>query len=160
MVFPVRDAHRAEWLGLTWFTVAILILLAGAGCRRASPVLEAGPQPGHAKVTISGTVRGPERAITVDGRIVELVNLATRERTRVATGEDGGYTVRVHPGDYRVELTLREGEALVREPGVIHVNRAGSAGDGDFVVGTIGGRVARPRSPKYRTDDGLGSPVA
>ena len=88
------------------------------------------------------------------------MNLATRERTRVATGEDGGYTARVHPGDYRVELTLREGEALVREPGVIHVNRAGSAGDGDFVVGTIGARVARPRSPKYRTDDGLGSPVA
>jgi hypothetical protein len=145
---------------LIWFTVAVLVLLAGSGCRRASPVLEAGPTAGHAKVTINGTVRGPERAIPVDGRIVELVNLTTRERTRVATDEDGGYTARVQPGDYRVELTLREGEALVREPGVIHVNRAGNAADGDFVVGTIGSRVARPRSPVYRTDDGLGSPVA
>ena len=145
---------------MIWFTIAVLVLLAGAGCRRASPVLEAGPQPGHAKVTINGTVRGPERAIAVDGRIVELVNLTTSERTRVATDEDGGYTVRVQPGDYRVELTLRDGEALVREPGVIHVNRAGGTADGDFVVGTSGSRVARPRSPAYRTDDGHGSPVA
>ena len=141
------------------FTLAVLVLFAGAGCRRAAPVLGADGQTGQAKVAISGTVRGPERTIAVDNRIVELVNLATSERTRVATNEDGGYTVRVHPGDYRLELTLREGEALVRQPGVIHVSRAGGDADGDFVVGTIGSRVARPRSPVYRMDDGLGSPV-
>ena len=61
------------------------------------------------------------------------------------------------PARYRVELPLRDGEALVRQPGVIHVNRSDVDADADFVIGS--GRASRPR-PAYRVDDGLGSPVA
>ena len=139
-----------------WLTIALIVLLAAVGCRRTGPVLETDPTA-PVRGVISGRIRGPQRSIPVDGRIVELVNLTTLERQRASTDEAGGYAFKVQPGDYRVELTLREGEALVREPGVIHVNRSDGDADADFVVGN--GRVSRPR-PKYRVDDGLGSPVA
>ena len=158
MALPVSDARGAK-CKLLWFTITVLVSVGALGCRRALPVVGPGAPGAQSKVTISGTVRGPERTIAVDNRIVELVNLTTSERTRVATNEDGGYAVRVQPGDYRVELRLREGEALVRQPGIIHVSRAGGDADGDFVVGSVSTRVVRPRSPVYRTDDGLGSPV-
>ena len=139
-----------------WFTVALVVLLAAAGCRRTAPVLETEPAP-QVRGVITGRIRGPERSTAVDGRIVELVNLTTLERQRASTDEIGGFTFKVQPGDYRVELRLREGEALVRQPGVIHVNRSDVDSDADFVIGK--GRASRPR-PVYRVDDGLGSPVA
>ena len=111
----------------------------------------------QARLVISGRIRGPERSTLIDGRTVELVNLTTLERHRVSTDAAGGFRFKVQPGDYRVELPLRDGEALVRQPGVIHVNRTAVDADADFVIGN--GRASRPR-PAYRVDDGLGSPVA
>ena len=108
--------------------------------------------------TISGTVRGPERSTAVDGRLVDVINVTTNQRRRVTTNQGGGFSVTLDPGDYRIELTLREGEAIVRQPGVIHVDRSDVDSDADFVIGTV--RVSRPRGPAYRIDDGLGSPVA
>ena len=150
------DRYRRRLYGLVWFTVALTVLFAAAGCRRTSPVLETEPAL-QARTVISGRIRGPERSIAVDGRIVELVNLTTLERQRASTDEVGGFTFSVQPGDYRVELRLREGEALVRQPGVIHVNRSDVDAAADFVIRN--GRASRPR-PVYRVDDGLGSPVA
>ena len=94
----------------------------------------------------------------MDGRTVEVVNVATGERQRAATNNAGGFTFKVQPGKYRVELTLRDGETLVRQPGVISVNRTDVDAHADFVVGASG--VARPRYHAPRSDDGLGSAVA
>jgi len=93
----------------------------------------------------------------MDGRILEVIDLTTNRRQRVTTDHHGGFSVSLDPGDYRVVLTLRDGEAIVREPGVIHVDRSAVDADADFVIGTS--RVSRPR-PAYKVDDGLGSPVA
>jgi hypothetical protein len=159
LALPALDLDRRRALGLMWFTLALLALLAGAGCRQTAPLLETDPTP-QARGVISGRIRGPERSVAVDGRIVELVNLTTLERQRVSTDEGGSYAFKVQPGDYRLELRLREGEALVRAPGVIHLNRSGVSpddADADFIVGN--GHVSHPR-PSYHADDGLGSPVA
>ena len=137
----------------------MLTLGAAAGCGQAVPPVDVSPRattPAHG--TIRGTIRGPESTTAVDGRVVVVVNLATSQRRRVTTDEAGGFSVTLEPGDYRVELTLHEGEAIVRQPGVIHVDRSDVDADADFVIGT--GRISRPRGPVYRVDDGLGSPVA
>jgi len=132
------------------------VLSAAWGCRRPAPALETTPTA-QVRGVISGRIRGPQRSTMLDGRVVELVNLTTLERQRVSTSSSGSFAFQVQPGDYRVELTLLDGEALVRQPGVIHVNRTDVDSDADFVLGN--GRVSRPR-PAYKTDDGLGSPVA
>ena len=156
LAVPAADPSRRRLFGLVSLTLILIVLTGAWGCRRTPPVLETDPSA-QARVVIEGTIRGPERSTLIDGRTVELVNLTTLERHRASTDAAGTFKFRVNPGDYRVELLLHDGEALVRQPGVIHVDRSDVDGDADFVIGT--GRASRPR-PAHRVDDGLGSPVA
>lgn len=144
-------AHRPAAL----LFVAVLPLLSLTACRRGA-LIDTSPQPLQAGGSISGTVRGPGAMSPVDSRTVEVVNVATGERQRTATNDAGGFSFKVRPGQYRVELTLRDGETLVKQPGVISVNRSDVDAHADFVVRSVA--VPRYRAP--RADDGLGSPVA
>ena len=156
---PAHESNWSLWVSLTWFTVGVLLVFGAAGCRQAvPPSLDTSSQAAtEPRGTITGTIRGPEGTTAVDGRIVDVIDLTTNRRRRVTTDHQGSFSVALDPGDYRVVLTLREGEAIVREPGVIHVDRSAVDADADFVIGTS--RISRPR-PAYRIDDGLGSPVA
>ena len=154
-----RLAHVSYWPHfLSWFAVGVLSVLLIAGCRRGAPVLDTTPGPVEAAGTISGTIRGPESAAALEGRVVEAVNVETYERHRVTTNNAGGFTFKVPPGKYRVELTLRDGEALVKQPGVMTINRSDLDAHADFVLGSV--RAARPRGAGSRADHGLGSPIA
>lgn len=108
--------------------------------------------------TISGTVRGPDGTSPLDGRLVEVMNVDTGEKQQVTTNNAGGFTFKVKPGKYQVQLTLREGEILVKKPSVINVNRSDVDAHADFVLGIA--RAPRPRVRQLRGDDGLGSPSA
>ncbi len=138
--------------------VAVALLLGTASCRRGRPVIDMGPKPVEADGTISGTVRGPQGTSAVEGRTVEVVNVETGERQRALTSNTGGFTFKVKPGRYRVELTLRDGETVVKRPGVIDVNRSDVDAGADFVLGAAG--ISRPRYHAPRADDGLGSAIA
>ena len=116
-----------------------------------------GRAPATVSSTITGTVRGPEGR-SPDGRAVELVNIESGERLRVSTDPTGGFSFRVKPGKYRIVLPLRDGESVLREPGILDLHHPDAAIRADFVVENV--RVSRPRGPAYRTDDGLGSPIA
>ena len=128
------------------------------GCRQGKPVIDTTPGPARADGTISGTVRGPEGTSPIEGRMVEVVNMATGERQQVATNSAGGFTFKVKPGKYQVQLALREGEVLVKKPSVINVNRSDVDAHADFVIGA--GKADRPKAPLLRGDNGLGSPSA
>jgi hypothetical protein len=141
-----------------FLTLGLVGLLTSGACRRDAPAVHIAPQSAGEDGTIRGTVRGPENTTPIDGRIVEVTNVETRERLRVTTNSSGGFSLKLKTGRYRVELPLRDGETLIRQPGVIDLNRGDGGGHADFVIGTV--RVSRPRGPTYRTDDGLGSPIA
>ena len=145
-------------MALGWLTVGLLTLLSVTACRAGVPIIDTAPRPTQADGTISGTVRGPEGTSSLEGRLVEVVNVDTGERQSVTTNAAGGFSFKLKPGKYRVNLPLREGESLVRQPGVIDLNRSDVDAHADFVVGTP--RISRPRSPGYRVDDGLGAPIA
>jgi hypothetical protein len=147
-------AHAAAFC-LAW-TAALL--LAVAGCRPGTPVIDTGPKPIEADGTISGTVRAPEGTSPFNGRAVEVINVDSGARQRVLTNSAGGFTFKVKPGKYRVELTLHEGETLVKSPDVINVNRSDVDANADFVIGAS--TIARPRYHAPRSDDGLGAAVA
>jgi hypothetical protein len=133
-------------------------LLSLSACRRGIPVIDTSPQLVETPGTISGTVRGSEGTSPVDGRAVEVVNVSTGVRQRTTTNIAGGFTFRLEPGKYRVDLKLRDGETLIKKPGVIDVNRSDIDANVDFVVGASG--VARPRYHAPRADDGLGSAIS
>jgi hypothetical protein len=136
--------------------VSLLSILA-VGCGRGAREIDSRLTADHSS-TITGQVSGPQGERPVDGRAVEVVNLESGERLRGSTDPAGGFSFHVRPGKYRIMLALRDGEAVVRGPGIIELNRTDRAVHADFVIGTV--RVSRPRSPAYRTDDGLGSPIA
>ena len=150
--------YRPLWTALGWLTVGLLTLLSVTACRRGVPIIDTAPRPVQADGTISGTVRGPEGTSSLEGRLVEVVNVETGERQTATTNPAGGFSFKLKPGKYRVNLPLREGESLVRQPGVIDLNRSDVDAHADFVLGTP--RVSRPRGPVYRGDDGLGAPIA
>jgi carboxypeptidase family protein len=142
----------------TLLTVGLLILCSVNACQRGVPAIDTAPKAVQGDGTIAGTVRGGEGTSPVDGRTVEVINVDTGQRHRVSTTTTGSFSFKLHPGTYRVQLTLRDGESLVRQPGLIQLNTSDVESTADFVVGTV--RVSRPRGPAYRTDDGLGSPIA
>ena len=150
-------SHRAHAAAFR-LAVTAAVLCTVAGCRPGTPVIDTGPKPIQADGTISGTVRGPEGTTPFEGRAVEVVNVDTGTRQRVLTNSAGGFTFKVKPGKYRVELTLHEGETIVKGPGVIDVNRSDVDSNADFVIGAS--TIARPRYHAPRSDDGLGAAVA
>lgn len=155
------DEHRPDWVAFWWLVVGIVILAVAAACRQGVPVLDTGPRPVEPNGTISGTVRGADGRSPVEGRIVEVVNVDTSERQRATTSETGGFTFKVRPGTYRVQLTLLDGETLLEAPGEMQVNRSDVDAHADFVIGSRrGGAASRPRGPVNPIDYGLGSPIA
>jgi hypothetical protein len=150
--WPGRET-RAGRLALTGAAVVLCALLA---CRQGVPVIDTTPRRPDAPGTISGTVRGPEGTSSIDGRVVEVVNVATGERQQTTTNSAGGFTFKVVPGRYRVQVTLRDGERVLKEPGVLQVNTSDVDAHADFVIGSA--RAARPRSSA--PDPSLAPPVA
>jgi len=149
--------HRARHATASYLPVVALTLFSFAACH-GGPVLDLSPKPVEADGTISGTVRGPEGTSAVSGRAVEVVNVDTGERQHGTTSVTGGFTFKVKPGKYRIELALQDGETLVKRPDVIHVNRSDVDAHADFVLGAT--RVSRPRTRMPRADDGLGAGIA
>ena len=149
------SAHQywIRWVALGWLSIGVLTL---GACRRGGTI-DTAPRQGMAEGTITGTVRAAAGTSTVDGRTVEAINVDTGARLRVSTNPGGGFSFRLQPGRYRVQVTLRDGESLASQPGIINLDTADIENAADFVVTPV--RVSRPR-PIYRTDDGLGSPIA
>lgn len=155
----MRVVHFHCAYGLRTLCVGVLaaVLSIVAACH-GGPVVDLGTKPAQADGTISGTVRGPEGTTAIEGRAVEVINVDTGERQRVTTNNAGGFTFKVKPGNYRVEVTILEGETIVKRPDVIHVNRSDVDAHADFVLAVA--RVSRPRNHAPRADDGLGSASA
>jgi len=141
-----------------WLSLGIVAFLSFGACRRGVPVVDVGPKPPNPQGTITGIVRGPDGSPAVVGRTVEAINTTTGERRSAKTADNGGFTMVVPPGKYRLELTLKDGETIVKRPGIIDMDKGDIDSHIEFVLGPS--RIARPHGPAYHLDNGLGSPVA
>src|SRR6266850_3674525 len=90
------------WLTGLVLSLGVLALLFAGGCRRGVPVVDLGPKPPAARGTITGIVRGPEGTSPLSGRTVEVINTATGERRTVQTAANGGFTIELPAGKYRL----------------------------------------------------------
>jgi hypothetical protein len=150
--------HPARLVSLVTLLTGVIALLSIHACRQGVPVLDPGSRPAVAAGTISGTVRASAGSSSIEGRTVEVVNVDTGTRERTTTNNAGGFTFKVLPGKYRVDVVLLDGETLVKRPGVIDVDRSDVDAHADFIIGTT--RIVRPRFAAPRTDNGLGPPIA
>ena len=96
------------------------------------PVVGAG-----SNLNVGGTVAGivsTESKAPVPDRKVTAIETATGSRYDATTGVNGGYTIKVPQGTYRLELELREGERITRQPGETKVNKSDLDPQRDFVI--------------------------
>jgi hypothetical protein len=155
--------YRAPLAALLCVIAVASATLGVAACRRGVPVFDPGERPQSMDGTISGTVRGPQGAAAIAGRQVEVIEVETGRRQHVTTNSAGGFTFKVKPGKYRVQVALVEGETILKEPGVMHVNRSDVDAHADFIIssGKSGaGGVERQRAPSSPGSTGLGPPIA
>jgi hypothetical protein len=128
-----------------------------AACRGV-PVVDLGAKPPAAHGTIAGMVRGPEGTSPVVGRTVEIVNISTGEKQTVTTTQNGGFSIALPAGKYRLDFPLHDGETLVKRPGIVDLEHGDIDSHVEFVLATV--RLTRPQGAGYRVDNGLGSPIA
>lgn len=109
----------------------ILGLLTSAACH-PGPVIDTGP-----KSPVGGTIAGivsTSENVAVPGRKVTAINTGTGARFEETTGTNGGYTIKVPEGSYRLEIELQPGETLVKQPGETRINRSDLDPRRDFVI--------------------------
>ena len=98
---------------------AVLVLLTGPACRMGQPILVSASGDKTTPGTIGGivsTVKGDRLA----QRGVHAVQVGTSQRFSATTNVTGGFTIKVPPGEYHLEVDLQPGQKAVKEPGPVH----------------------------------------
>jgi hypothetical protein len=84
--------------------------------------------------TVSGIVTS-SAGTPLEGRRVTAINMANEQRYDATTAGNGGYTIKVPPGRYRLEVELRGGDQLAQQPEQTHVNVGDLDAQLNFVIG-------------------------
>jgi len=116
---------------LLHITVAVALLIS-AGCHHG-PVIDPGPKPADVGGTIAGIVSAEGNA-PLAGRKVTAIETTSGTRFDATTGVNGGYTMKVPQGTYRLEIELRPGEKIVKQPGDTKIDRSDLDPRRDFVI--------------------------
>lgn len=107
----MRHLHLVAALAAT-----IVASTGGIACRHDVMIADAGPKPPMAEGTISGQLQTPGLGEPVAGRTVTAVNNADGQRYQTRTNSAGGFTVKVPPGSYRIEVEQHVGETVAGAP--------------------------------------------
>jgi hypothetical protein len=113
-----------------------LALLTSAACH-PGPVVNTGPNSSAVGGTIAGIVSTQANA-AMAGRKVTAIDTVGGKRYEATTGANGGYTVQVPPGTYRLEVELRPGEKVSKQPGDTKIGKGDLDAQRHFVI-TSGG---------------------
>jgi len=151
------DGRRAYLMALLCGAVMVVAIFSVSACRRGGPAIGPAERPPTTDGTISGTVRGPEGTSSIAGRDVTVVNVDTGERQQTQTNNSGGFTFKVKPGKYRVEVAVIQGESILKRPGVMNVDRSDVDAHADFVIGSAKSSSRRKPNPAQIL---LGQPTA
>jgi hypothetical protein len=104
----------------------------GSGLARPGPVVNT--NPAQVGGTIAGIAKTTDPSVAVPGRKVTAIEVTTGERHETTTAANGGYTIQVPKGTYRIEIELRPGETLAKQPEPTHVGNADLDTTRDFVI--------------------------
>lgn len=118
-------------MGFRWMLLVSALLTAAC---HPGPVVNAGAKQPSVGGTIAGVVSTPDPAVAVPGRKVTAVETTNGSRYDTTTAANGGYTIQVPEGTYRIEVELRPGEALAKQPVTTKVNNSDLDSGRDFVI--------------------------
>ncbi len=115
----------------TFRAIVASSVLAAAACH-PGPVIDTGPKP-----SVGGTIAGivsTDANAPVPGHKVTAINTATSQRFEATTGPNGGFTIKVPQGTYRLELALQAGETIVKQPAETRIDNSDLDPHRDFVI--------------------------
>ena len=102
-----------------------------SGCH-GEPVIDTTPQ-----VSVGGTIAGivsTNAKVALANRKVTAINVGTGTRYDATTGINGGYTIKVPEGTYKLEVELQRDEAVAKQPNETHINNSDLDAGRDFVL--------------------------
>jgi len=115
------------------FLLLCCIALMSAACH-PGPVIDAGAKQPSVGGTIAGIVTTTDPSVAVPGRKVTATETTTRSQYDATTALNGGYTIKVPEGTYRIDVELREGETLAKRPDDTRVANSDLDSHRDFVI--------------------------
>jgi hypothetical protein len=115
-------------------SISLLLIVFLIACAPRGPVVGSASRPAGIGGTISGTVRLAPDGPAVQGRKVTAVNIADGQRIDTSTAVNGGYTMKVPVGRYRLEVELRPGETLTEQPGELEISASDMDASRNFVI--------------------------
>jgi hypothetical protein len=112
----------------------VLALTAGlsAACH-PGPIIDTTP-PASVGGTIAGIVTTADSTVAVPGRKVTAIEVSAGSQYAATTAANGGYTIKVPEGTYRIEIELRGSETLAKRPEQTRVNNGDLDPGRDFVI--------------------------
>jgi len=113
------------------------LLLGSAACHADRPVVDPSPKQSVGG-TIAGIVTTADTSVAVSGRKVTVTDVVSGSHYESTTGTNGGYTIKVPEGTYRIEIELRGSETLSKRPEQTRIN------NGDTDSGRNSVITARP----------------
>ena len=119
-------------MALHRFAIVLTIFLASCASSHGTQI-GSSENPPNVGGTISGIVR-TSADTPLPGRKVTLVNVDTGEKLEASTAANGGYTIKVPRGNYRLEVELRPGEALSTKPDDVHITTSDIDAGRNFVI--------------------------
>jgi hypothetical protein len=118
---------------LSHFALACFVV-SSVACHTERPIIDTSPKQPSVGGTIAGTVTTQDQSVAVLSRKVTAIDVRSGSRFDATTGPNGGYTIQVPTGTYRVEVELRSEEMLVKQPAETHVNNGDLDPARDFVI--------------------------
>lgn len=106
-------------------------VLTSMGCH-PGPVISTGPKP-QVGGTIAGIVSTDTNA-AIMGRKVTAIDAQSGARFEATTATNGGYTIKVPQGTYRIEVELQPGETVAKQPAETRINNSDLDPHRDFVI--------------------------
>ena len=113
--------------------MAAVALLAGPACRMGRPLIDTSTD-----MTTPGTIGGNLKDSTggpLASRTVHAVRAGSSEKYSAVTNVTGGFSIKVPPGDYRLQVDLLDGERVLKDPGVVHINKSDLDANLEVVIG-------------------------
>ena len=114
-------------------SIAIILSLMFASCAARGAVVGPGDQTLNVGGTISGIVRA-NADTPLAGRKVTVTNVDNGQALETTTATNGGYTIKVPRGNYRIDVELRPGESLSQKPDDVHISTSDIDAARNFVI--------------------------
>ena len=112
----------------------VLLSLAVLGATACHPGPVISPKV-PANGTIAGIVSTTANTAVPDHKVT-AIEVTTGARFDATTGVNGGYTIKLPEGTYRLEIELRPGEVVVKQPPETRVHKSDLDPHRDFTIGT------------------------